>query len=36
MFEAGLINLSEPERGYINSTAHSMKGFFKDYLEIIH
>ncbi|CDW83349.1 UNKNOWN [Stylonychia lemnae] len=34
--EAGLINLSETERAYVNSSVHSMKGFFKDYLEIIH
>ena len=28
--------MSEHERSYVNSTAHSIKGFLKDYLEVIH
>jgi len=33
--ETAFINLNDQERTYINSTFHSVKGFLKDYLEII-
>lgn len=34
--QVALMNLPEKERQYANSTAHSIKSFLKDYLEVVH
>lgn len=36
MLDTAFINVSEPERQYINSTLHSVRMLVKDYLEVIH